>query len=368
MTIKTTFSQKNNIRDAVTELKNNLANFDTKALLFFASSCYEPHGLSKNIQESFTTSQVFGCTTAGEITTGKMLKNSIVAMAFDNESLEDISLGVIENIKTPDNVTIPLKHFEQHYSKSIKDLDITKYVGIILIDGLSLSEEKIMDKLGDKTNLLFIGGSAGDDLKFKSTYVFANGKAYNNAAVLALLKPKNPFYILKTQSFCSKGIKLEATKVNSETRTVLEFNNKPAALAYAESLSTKVENAPNHFMVNPLGLMVDNDPFVRSPQVIEGNAIKFYCNVMEGMELEVMESTDMIKDTTKTIDDKIKEIGPISGLINFHCILRTLELEQKKLTVEYGNIFRNIPTIGFSTYGEEYLGHINQTSTILVFK
>jgi len=26
-----------------------------------------------------------------------------------------------------------------------------------------------------------------------------------------------------------------------------------------------------------------------------------------------------------------------------------------------------IPAVGFSTYGEQYLGHVNQTSTILVF-
>ena len=96
--------------------------------------------------------------------------------------------------------------------------------------------------------------------------------------------------------------------------------------------------------------------------------MKFYCNVIEGMELSILQSTDMIKDTQEAIANKIKEIGPIAGLINFHCILRTLELEQKKLTKEYGNIFKNIPTIGFSTYGEEYIGHVNQTSTILVFK
>ena len=60
-------------------------------------------------------------------------------------------------------------------------------------------------------------------------------------------------------------------------------------------------------------------------------------------------------------------MGSISALINFHCILRTLELEQKGLMAEYGKIF-SIPTIGFSTYGEEYIGHINQTSTMLAFE
>ncbi len=61
-------------------------------------------------------------------------------------------------------------------------------------------------------------------------------------------------------------------------------------------------------------------------------------------------------------------MGQISGIIDFHCILGTLELRQKGQTDAYGQIFAAIPAIGFSTYGEEYIGNINQTSTMLVFK
>ena len=70
----------------------------------------------------------------------------------------------------------------------------------------------------------------------------------------------------------------------------------------------------------------------------------------------------------KVIENKKKEIGNVSGIINFHCILRTLELEQKGQEEEYGKIFSDIPTIGFSTYGEIYMGHVNQTSTMLIFR
>ena len=86
------------------------------------------------------------------------------------------------------------------------------------------------------------------------------------------------------------------------------------------------------------------------------------------MEVRLLESTNIIEDTKNALEKKISEFGRIEGIINFHCILRTLELEKKNLVKQYGEIFSDIPTIGFSTYGEEYIGHINQTSTMLVFK
>lgn len=121
-------------------------------------------------------------------------------------------------------------------------------------------------------------------------------------------------------------------------------------------------------MTHPVGLMFEDEPYVRSPQQVQDKSMVFYCNIKEGMELEILESTNIVEDTKKAVEDKKKELGNISGIINFHCILRTLELEQKNMTELYGKIFTDIPTIGFSTYGEEYIGHINQASTMLVFK
>ena len=86
------------------------------------------------------------------------------------------------------------------------------------------------------------------------------------------------------------------------------------------------------------------------------------------MNLHVLQNTDILADTRRAIAEKEQAMGKIAGLVNFHCILRTLELEDKGLTQEYGRIFADIPTLGFSTYGEEYLGHVNQTSTMLAFK
>jgi hypothetical protein len=85
------------------------------------------------------------------------------------------------------------------------------------------------------------------------------------------------------------------------------------------------------------------------------------------MKLSLLESTDILLDTRQAIERTKEKLGNISGIINFDCILRTLDLQQRNLSAEYGKLFSDFPTAGFSTYGEQYIGHINQTATMLVF-
>ncbi|OGJ98742.1 MAG: hypothetical protein A2350_00550 [Candidatus Raymondbacteria bacterium RifOxyB12_full_50_8] len=247
-------------------------------------------------------------------------------------------------------------------------MDVSQYVGIILIDGMSGAEERVMDRIGNLTDISFIGGSAGDDLQFKKTFVSSGGKAYSGAAVLALLKPVNGFDFLKTQSFSSTGKKLKATDVDETARTVHAFDGKPAMQAYAQVLGVSLADAGQKFMTNPVGLKVGEEFYVRSPQQPQGQSLRFYCNIKKGMELDVLVSRDIVQDTRIALDAKKKELGLIRGIIDFHCILRTLELRQKNQCDAYGKLFEGIPAIGFSTYGEEFIGHINQTSTMLIFK
>ncbi|RXE56456.1 hypothetical protein ABH15_10290 [Methanoculleus taiwanensis] len=364
ITLSTT---KPSVNDAVNDLKEQCGDFKPKMLLFFASSGYEPGSLAGAMKDAFGDLPVFGCTTAGEIGNGSLLKGSIVAMALNDRIIEDLKVGVVRDLSNPEGIRTVFSEFESYYGQPMTELDFTKYVGIILIDGLSGAEERTMDRIGDLTNLLFVGGSAGDDLRFASTYVFADGKAYTNAAVLALLKPATEFDLIKTQSFIAMDTTLLPTKVNEEAREVLEFNGKPASVAYAEALGVSPDDLAAHFMQHPVGLLAGDDIFVRSPRQVSGESVFFYCNVKEGVDLAVLESTDIVADTRAAVQEKLQKLGGISALINFNCILRTLDLEDRGLSAAYGSLFSDIPAIGFSTYGEEYIGHINQTATMLVF-
>ena len=231
MNIKTAYSMKTDLKDVVADITSQLENFDTKLVIFFASSAFPPVEIAERIEAAFPTAETFGCSTAGEIVTGKMLTKSVVAMAFNSQGIKNSKVEVLEDLSKESFRAF--NAFQRHFGETMKEMEPRRYVGIVLVDGLSGKEELIMDRIGDLTNVTFIGGSAGDDLKFTRTYVYANGKSYTNAAVLAILEPGVEFSFIKTQSFCELPQKLVVTKANEFTREVLEFNNKPAAAAYA---------------------------------------------------------------------------------------------------------------------------------------
>jgi hypothetical protein len=83
---------------------------------------------------------------------------------------------------------------------------------------------------------------------------------------------------------------------------------------------------------------------------------------MEGVELAVLKGTDIVADTGKALAGSAHR-----GLVVFNCILRTLELKNLGQTEAFGKLFTR-PSVGFSTYGEAYIGHINQTATMLALR
>lgn len=368
MSVAVAYSSKPDAAAAVAEICDGLAAVDAVLVLAFGSPALAPDVVSAGLTEAFPGARIAGCTTAGEIVSGQMLKGSLVAMAFDAKHMPHVDVQVVTDLSVGVDLGPAFAGFGQHFGEPVSGMSLAEYVGVVLVDGLSGAEERLMEALGDRTNVVFVGGSAGDDVKFQKTFVYADGKALSDAAVLVLMKPGVAFSILKTQSFVAGDATLVATKTDEAAREVLEFNGRPAVEAYAEAVGLAVDSASEGFMSHPVGLMIEGEPFVRSPQqVLESGAIRFYCNIMQDMELAVLDATNMIADTEATLAEAEADMGGVSALVNFNCILRTLELDSKGLSAEYGTLFADVPTVGFSTYGEQYFGHINQTATMLAF-
>lgn len=366
MSIRAAHSRNPAPRAAATDVAAQLGEGPWSLLVYFASPSYDQDELAQALQALHPDARTLGCSTSGEIASGQMTQGSLVALGLGEDDLQDLDIQVVEDIRDTASVRAAVDALEAHFG-DLRELDLATHVGIVLMDGLSGAEESVMQTLGERSDILFVGGSAGDDLAFRQTWVHVDGRSLNGAAILAVLRPTRGFQVLKTQSFVKQGSKLTATSVDEATRTVRAFDGRDAAEAYADALGVAPGDLAGHFMEHPLGLMVGEEPYVRSPRQVVGPAVRFYCAVREGMELSVLTSGDMIADTRAVLDEAVAR-EPAAGLLNFNCILRTLDLERRGQTDAYGAVFSDIPTAGFSTYGEAYLGHVNQTATMLLFR
>ena len=128
----------------------------------------------------------------------------------------------------------------------------------------------------------------------------------------------------------------------------------------ANSIQTKM------YLKGIAGVVADTEIFVRTFNQIQDGGVTLHCGLPEGTEINVLEIGNIVDDTKKALDETIS-YEP-AGVINFNCLYRTLEILNENQVEPYCALFGRYPSIGFSTNGEAFLGHINETSTILVIK
>ncbi|PWJ48832.1 Uncharacterized conserved protein, contains FIST_N domain [Quadrisphaera granulorum] len=339
-------------------------------VLLFASSDIEPDPLIATIEDAFPEAIVAACSTAGEFTDESTGTGGISALALPATGVRRVAAALAPlggGAKAGGGLAVA--DLERQLGSRLRDLDPARHVGILLVDGVHGDEEAVNEALGNAAPLLdVVGGSAGDDLAFAGTWVALGSRISAHGAVVVVLELEGPFTVFKTCSFTSTGRRLRITAADPARRTVLEFDGRPAAQAYADALGVPVAELASRFMDSPLGLMVDGEPWIRSPQRLEGDAVVLYCQVLEGMEVEVMASGDLIADTRAALDAAVARVGGTPrGAVVFNCILRRLEIDTRGLGRAFTGMFAGMPTAGFHTYGESLVSHINQTATGIVF-
>lgn len=367
MAIKTLSLRGENSKAVAEQAKQELNGFSPKFILFFASSEYDPTNPAAEFEKAFPGCDIIGWCCHSEYCNSSYTDHSVSVMAMDADSVCDISVNVVENLTSEPDFRDSVKEMEEHFGGSEEIFNnFDRYAGIVLFDSSVKMEEWFMDKLGMATDILFVGGSSSA-AENGITHVYANGKTYENAAVLAMLKTVNGYDVIKTQSACVlSDKKLEVTKSDMKNRILYEFDNRPCGEVYAEVLGVPVDKIGDYFVSNPLGIVSGDEIFVRTFNEIQNAGISLHCGLPEGSEINVLKIGDIVDDTKKALDSVIT-YEP-AGVINFNCLYRTFEILNEKCVEPYCALWGRYPSIGCSTGGEAYLGHINETSTVLVIK
>lgn len=367
MSVKTAISHSLDPAVCARELKRDVAGIEPAFVIFFATPALDAASLGKALAREFGAVPSLGCTTAGEMTSGRMLQKSVVLLAVSSDIVKHASVSVVDDVKGDAGIRRAMGELATAVGSSIAQLHPERYVGLVLHDGLNAAEEHVMAQLAQLTNVPFVGGSAGDELRFERTTVFANFEPHSGTSAFALLEPARPYHIVKTQSFSVRPEVLTATEVDEAKRTVKRFDGRPAAREYCARLGIPLEQAAQHFRRHPVGLvMPDGEPFVRGLQRTNGDDIVFFCQILEGARVHLLEAGDMIERTRADLAAALKRVANPRALINFDCVERRGQLQRLGQCEAYAKLFDQVPTVGFSTYGESYIGHINQTATMLL--
>jgi hypothetical protein len=371
--IRSAYSDRGDSGEAASELIARLDGEDPTAIAFFASHRHDGKKLGRELRRAFPHAQVVGCTTAGELTQAVSSTGGVSTLALGKSVVRRAAAALAPfDAGVGEGIAAATQAIGRALDLDLRTADPSRYVGIALIEGLKMKEEAANDALGNAAPLLsFVGGSAGDDGEFVRTRVFCNGDECDDGAALIVLDAAVPFAIGKTCSFEPKGHKLVVTRADTRSRILYELDGRPVLDVYAEILGKRLDAiSTDVFMTNPLGLMIDGKPWIRSPQrVLPDGSLKFYCQLAEGAEVYVMQSTDLVEDTRRELARVASVLGaPIRGGLAFNCILRRLELDAKGWHGRFLETFSGIEMAGFHTYGESWLGHINQTLTGLWFR
>jgi hypothetical protein len=367
LNVRKAHSNAKDAAQAVAELARGLEQPGASVVAFFASSSYDLQSLAEEMSRRFRV-PLIGCTTSGEIAPTGYAQGTLTGFSLASRELETHTY-LIPSLKDIDSLKIEgvVDSVLDRLSRVTKDSPEARAFGLLLVDGLSVKEEEVIALLANALrDLPIIGGSAGDDLRLDRTFVYHDGRFISDAALFSLFITTLPFRLIKTQHFVASDRRLVITGATPENRLVHEINGLPAAEEYARIIGKSVgELTPTVFSEYPLMLRLGGQYYVRSIQrVNEDQSLTFFCAIDEGLVLRLARGENLVENLRDAFTDVREEIPNIKLTIGCDCILRRLEVVDKKLEDPVNAILTLNNVIGFSTYGEQFQSvHINQTFT-----
>ncbi|CCD97235.1 conserved hypothetical protein [Bradyrhizobium sp. ORS 375] len=361
-----TKSKAATVAAAAAEICDQLPADGLAMVLIFLSPHYDPHDFIAAMTARLPNTPVYGCTTAGELSPDGWEDNSVVALAFaaDDFTVKTQPIFGLSGFRVDEGRRLGNELRQELLRNGGVDDGV---FGLVLIDGMCQREEAIMSAIyASLDNIPLVGGSAGDGLRFERTWVFHDGKAYTDAALLILIRTSLPFRLFKCDNFEPTSTKMVVTEADLEQRIVKQLNAEPAAEEYCRAVGiADSELDPFLFAAHPVLVRVGGSYFARSIQrVSPDGSLRFFCAIDEGMVLTAARSRNSVAAAREMLAEVRDDLGDVSIFIGFECILRRLDAEQHQFAREMSELYRDNRIVGFHTYGEQYGSmHVNQTLT-----
>ncbi|HEX2872449.1 MAG TPA: FIST N-terminal domain-containing protein [Polyangiaceae bacterium] len=347
--------------DAVSELVRDLDVADASVVIFFCSPGYDLERLGQALAAAISAPLV-GCTSAGQIATGGYVKGGITAVSLTSRELRVTPYPLTSLV---DSALV--SDIGYRAVASLVNSPSKRGFGLLLLDGLANAEELVTatlyESLGD---VPIVGGSAGDDLCNRATFVFDGERFRSGAGVFVLCETSLPFATFKVQHVAPGEAQIVVTEADAERRLVLELNGKPAAAEYARLLGVPAsELTPALCGEHPLVLSLGDEHFVRAVRTVNADgSLTFSCAIETGLILSLGTPLDPMTSLAAGLARTEQRVASPELVLAFDCVTRRLELERRGQLQTVSAYLAARGVVGCCTYGEQFDSfHMNQTLT-----
>ena len=363
--VRTAHAEVDKPRLALSRLASEIGTEDLSLVVLFISPAADLPAVAAGAKETFGRIPVVGCTTAGEISPKGYTENEIVAVGFPKahfvsliQFIGDLTALARQNVASE---TVKLRGELARMAPEWES-----EFAFLMVDGLSLLEDQLVSTLSTALGSTpLFGGSAGDRLDFRQTFVLHDGEMHGDAAVLALLRTNCAVKVFNFDHLTPTERKMVVTEADPERRVVRQINAEPAAREYARIVGMDPEQlSPFIFAAHPVVVKVGGKHHVRAIQKVEQSGdLTFFSAIDEGLVLTLADP----RDISQHLQGAMRELSGTAkpeAIIACDCILRRVEAEQKQAIGALSRTLAANNVIGFSTYGEQMNSvHVNQTMT-----
>ena len=313
----------------------------------------------------FPGAEVVGCTTAGEIGAHGYTEGEIVAVALPRANFRAGTI-LIEDLDRIDRQELVGQMIRLRRDLMAEAPGMAQDFAFLTVDGLSVKEDELVAALvGGLGPVPLFGGSAGDGVRYKQTFVAHAGRAMQNAAVLTYLRTYCQVKVFTLNNLTPTERRMVVTEADPARRIVRRINAEPAAREYARILGKDPEQLSTFtFAAHPVVVRFGGTHHVRSIQrVLDNGDLVFFSAIDEGLVLTLAEPADIVTHLARTLDGIVGDATP-EAILACDCVLRRIEAQEGQKARAVSDVLARHRVVGFSTYGEQVGGmHVNQTMT-----
>ena len=376
---------------AIQQAKDKLGGVRVDLSIVCSSSDYDYQAVVDTVRAATGNAPLIGCSSSGEFTEENVEHGSVAVGLIASDDIK-FATAIADGVKED-----PERAVRTVANKLPLEMgDCPHLSAIFLIDGLAgVGEEMtvLASAVFNQTfgkNVKLAGGSAGDDLKFKESFVFSDDSIATDAVSVCLFASKKPLYTGVQHGHTPVSELLRVSR--AEGCVLHEIDGRPAWDVWKERTAKAASKVGvdvgaiegvdigAHLIRFELGLPnADGQYKIRVPLgKNEDGSLNFGCAIPEGTTFRIMEGDkDNQIVSARVAAELAKENSgdsEIAGAIVFDCVCRHLILgdEFYKGVDQFKDVLGEVPILGWETYGEicmepgQFSGFHNTTSVVLI--